>query len=176
MVHKDHVSLIKDAFDHTGGVWADLGSGTGAFTLALQDVGGDAIQIYSVDQDAHSLQQQRSQFLQMFPGSNINYLHQSFLEPMHLPPLDGILMANALHYVADQKAFLKAIKSYLKPHGKLLLVEYNADEGNQWVPYPVSFKTFGSLASHAGYAPPKLLYKVPSQFLKEIYSAVSVKL
>jgi ubiquinone/menaquinone biosynthesis C-methylase UbiE len=175
MVHKDHVALIQDGIGEPGGTWADLGSGTGAFTLALRDVGGEAIKIHSVDQDAESLAKQKQHFAQMFPGSNITYVHQSFLKPLQLPQLDGILMANALHYVEDQITFLKEVKKHLKPHGKLILVEYNSDEGNQWVPYPVPFSLFSKLASQTGFTPPSILGKIPSQFLHEIYSAVSYK-
>lgn len=38
MEHHDHVALIQEAV--RGRVWADLGSGTGAFTLALADLLG----------------------------------------------------------------------------------------------------------------------------------------
>jgi ubiquinone/menaquinone biosynthesis C-methylase UbiE len=176
MVHKDHVSLIQDGIGGTGGVWADLGSGTGAFTLALRDVGGESIKIYSVDQDLRALDTQKIRFSQMFPGSNVTYIKQNFAEHLELPPLDGIIMANSLHYIEDQASFLKNIKKHLKPHGKFVLVEYNTEKGNQWVPYAVSFRTFASLATTTGFEPPKLLRKIPSEFLKEMYSAVTVRI
>jgi ubiquinone/menaquinone biosynthesis C-methylase UbiE len=176
MVHKDHVNLIIDGIGKSGGVWADLGSGSGAFTLALRDVAGEAVKIYSVDQDRHSLEEQKQRFSQMFPGTDITYVVQSFVDPIDLPLLDGIIMANSLHYVEEQSALLKSIRKYLKPHGKLVLIEYNDDMGNQWVPYPVDYEKFITLASQSGFEPPKLLGKIPSQFLKEIYSAVTLRL
>ena len=42
-----------------GGTWADFGSGTGAFTLALADLIGPQGSIYSVDKDRGSLREQR---------------------------------------------------------------------------------------------------------------------
>lgn len=176
MVHKDHVNLITDGIGKSGGVWADLGSGSGAFTLALRDVAGEAVKIFSVDQDRHGLEEQKQKFAQMFPGTDITYLTQSFVDPIVLPQLDGIIMANSLHYVAEQSALLRSIGKYLKPHGKLVLIEYNDETGNQWVPYPVSYERFIALASKSGFGPPKLLGKIPSQFLKEIYSAFTTKL
>jgi hypothetical protein len=56
-----------------------------------------------------------------------------------------------------------------------LLVEYNVDAGNPWVPHPLSFDTFYSLASRAGFTEPNLLAKVPSRFLKEFYSAIAYR-
>jgi hypothetical protein len=53
----------------------------------------------------------------------------------------------------------------------LLLVEYNVDRGNPWVPYPLSFSTFKSVAMAAGFEEPRLVATHPSSFLREIYSA-----
>jgi hypothetical protein len=53
-----------------------------------------------------------------------------------------------------------------------LLVEYNVDSGNPWVPHPLSFETYRSLAPRAGFSEPRLLGTVPSRFLREIYSAL----
>ena len=41
MNHDDHVALLRGGIDQPGGVWADVGSGTGAFTLALADLIGE---------------------------------------------------------------------------------------------------------------------------------------
>jgi hypothetical protein len=63
----------------------------------------------------------------------------------------------------------------LKPGGALLLVEYNVDRGNPWVPYPLSFETFRELAPRAGFGEPRLLGHHPSRFLREFYSALTFK-
>jgi ubiquinone/menaquinone biosynthesis C-methylase UbiE len=171
MIHQDHVRLIKKAIDKEGGVWADLGSGDGAFTLALRDLAGPTVEIYSVDQNAGRLQTQESEFVGQFPDTKIHFLNSDFTKPIDLPKLDGILMANSLHYVEDQVPFLRFIKAYLKPSGKLVLVEYNADSGNMWVPYPLSFSMFTKVAREAGFQKPHLIATIPSSFLHEIYAA-----
>ena len=74
---------------------------------------------------------------------------------------------------SDKMSILEHVGSLLKPHGILLLVEYNVDSGNPWVPYPISFETFRSLAPRAGFSEPRLLGTVPSRFLREIYSAMA---
>jgi ubiquinone/menaquinone biosynthesis C-methylase UbiE len=174
MNHTDHVSLIKKGVT-PGGVWADLGSGDGAFTLALRDVAGADVEIYSIDQDGYRLKRQKEAFDFMFPDSNIHYLEQDFTSALELPQLDGIIMANSLHYVKDQTSYLQSLQNYLKPEAHLILIEYNAslEEGNQWVPYPISFEWFQKLAQEAGFTPPTYLHGVPSQFLHEIYAAVT---
>src|SRR5690554_4106120 len=40
MNHQDHVNLLRPGVPATGGVWADFGAGTGAFTLALAELLG----------------------------------------------------------------------------------------------------------------------------------------
>jgi ubiquinone/menaquinone biosynthesis C-methylase UbiE len=172
MNHQDHVELIKNGVEK-GGIWADLGSGEGAFTLALRDRGGEAMEIYSIDKDANSLKRQKEQFQRMFPNTRIHYREQDFTDEIHVPKLDGIVMANSLHYVSNQELFLRKIRMLLKPQGKLLLVEYNTNTGNQWVPYPVSFAVFEHLAEKTGFEKPTLLGRVPSDFLHEIYAAVT---
>ena len=51
MNHNDHVNLLRKGIPEKGGLWADLGSGTGAFTLALADLIGSTGHIYSIDKD-----------------------------------------------------------------------------------------------------------------------------
>jgi SAM-dependent methyltransferase len=173
MTHPDHVRLIQKAV--TPGIWADFGSGEGAFTLALRDAGGDEIKIYSVDKDAQKLQKQAILFNIFFPDSHVHYLHEDIAKPLDLPLLDGIVMANVLHYFVDPVQILKQISGYLKEKGKLIVIEYNADKGNVWVPYPISFERLKTIAPDAGLSDPEFLDKEPSQFLKEIYSAVLLK-
>jgi len=176
MTHEEHVHLIQKAFSKKGGVWADLGSGDGAFTLALADLIGNNGQIYSIDKDQKRLGNQKQEFQNMFPQTHITYAKADFTKPLDLPLLDGIIMANSLHYVKDQSTFLGKIKQCLKPHGKLVLVEYNTDEGQApWVPYALSFKKFETLAENTGWTTIKLLEKIPSSYWNEMYSAEAIK-
>lgn len=176
MNHNDHVFLLEKAIIEHGGVWADLGSGTGAFTLALRDLGGHEITIYSVDKNESSLHIQKKIFNEHFPHSNMYYYAQDFTNELKLPKLDGIIMANSLHFVKDKKHILRQVNSYLKPRGLFILVEYNVDSGNDWVPYPISFNTFEKTVIHLGFSKPTLLQTIPSDFLHEIYSASTKKL
>ena len=82
-------------------------------------------------------------------------------------------MANSLHFFRDKEKVLRHVGSFLKPSGALLLVEYNVDKGNPWVPHPLSFETFREIVLRAGFGEPRLLVKKPSSFLHEFYSAVA---
>jgi ubiquinone/menaquinone biosynthesis C-methylase UbiE len=175
MNHNDHVRLLRKGVPGPGGVWAELGSGTGAFTLALADLIGETGRIYSVDKDRRALREQEQALRSRFPAVAVQYLVADFTQQLTLPPLDGILMANSLHYVRNKDALLQQLHSYLQPEGRLLLIEYNVDRGNPWVPYPLSYPTWETLAHQNGFSSTQLLEKVPSRFLGEMYSAISLR-
>jgi SAM-dependent methyltransferase len=176
MDHHDHVRLLQDGVT-AGGAWADFGSGRGAFTLALADLLGATGEIYSVDKDQRALHDQEEAMRRHFPEAPVHYRPADFTQPLDLPPLDGIVMANALHFVGAQQkvAVLQLIKSYLRLGGRFILVEYNVDQGNTWVPYPLSYPTWEALAYQNGFVGTKLLATRPTRFLNEIYSALSFR-
>ena len=172
MNHDDHVNLLRPARLPLGGTWADLGSGTGAFTLALRELIGPEAVIYAVDKDRSSLAELRRGYEGRFrEASSLRMLHADLRAIADMPPLDGVLMANCLHFLKDAAAVLSQVRGLLKPGGMLLLVEYNVDRGNPWVPHPLSFGTFKSLATAAGFEEPRLIATHPSSFLREFYSA-----
>ncbi len=174
MNHADHVRLIAEGVP-AGGVWADFGAGSGAFTLALRDVAGPEVEIFAVDRDQGSLRVLREEMARAFPGTRLHLLAADFADPLALPPLDGILAANAIHFVPRemQAPLLRQWASYLQPGGRLLVVEYDTIHGNRWVPYPLSFTALAPLVQAAGFTPPTLLGSRPSRFLGSIYSAVT---
>jgi ubiquinone/menaquinone biosynthesis C-methylase UbiE len=173
MNHQDHVNLLKRGVAEAGGIWADFGSGSGAFTLALADLLGSTGEIYSVDKDRYALKEQERAMRTYFPDSMVHYINADFTRGLTLPTLDGVVMANSLHFLRQKDAMLQLVRSYIKLDGRLLLVEYNADRGNTWVPYPLSYRTWEVLARKNGFAITQLLATVPSRFFGEIYSALS---
>ena len=174
MDHRDHVRLLRDGVEGAGSAWADLGSGEGAFTLALADLLGPTGSIVSVDRDARALEIQQRRLREAFPHVTVTPLVADFTTPLELPPLDGIVMANSLHFVREKLGVLRLVRGYLKPGGRLVLVEYGTDHGNPWVPWPLSFGSWTALAAEAGFRDTRKLAEVPSRFLGSIYSAVSL--
>ncbi|MDJ1471712.1 class I SAM-dependent methyltransferase [Xanthocytophaga flava] len=130
-------------------IWADLGCGTGLFTKALTHLLPPQSTIYAIDKDAMALDTIPDNYQNILVKKLVKDFTQSFFLPSLL---DGILMANSLHYVGDHLSFLHTIQSsLLQPSHKLLLVEYDTDKANPWVPYPVSFQSLQKLATKAGY-------------------------
>jgi ubiquinone/menaquinone biosynthesis C-methylase UbiE len=146
MKHSDHVNLLRGGIPSPGGVWADLGSGTGAFTLALADIIGSSGEIYSVDKDKRALREQARLMGAQFPDLRVDFLTADFTSALTLPPLDGVVMANSLHFHSHKDNILGLVHGYLKRGGRLIVVEYNTDSGNTWVPYPFSYPTWERMA------------------------------
>ena len=175
MNHNDHVTLLRDGIPKTGGIWADFGAGSGAFTLALADLLGPGAHIIAVDKNKGDLQRLEREMNRRFPETTLEKRTADYTRPLQLPPLDGLVMANALHFQRHKDPVLQRIYEHLRPGGQLILVEYNVDHGNVWVPYPLSYPTWEKLAARSGFVGTRLLHTRPSSFLREIYSAVSFK-
>lgn len=175
MNHDDHVRLLHGGVAEPGGVWADLGSGAGAFTLALADLLGPTGEMYSVDREQGALREQERAMRARFPATKVQYLVADFTQRLELPPLDGVVMANSLHFQREKNPVLQLVRGYLKPGGRLILVEYNVDRGNTWVPYPLSYQTWEALARENGFTSTRLLATQPSRWLGEMFSALSLR-
>ena len=167
--------LLRDGVEGSGLAWGDLGSGTGAFTLALADLLGPGGTIHSVDRDASALRTQAAAMEERFPDVALHQLVADFTGPLPLGRLDGVVMANSLHFQRDKAPVLDLVRDYLRDGGRLLLVEYDTDHGNPWVPFPLSYDTWQASAARAGFRDTRLLARVPSRFLGAIYSSVSTR-
>lgn len=172
MKHPDHVALIRAGVEGAGPRWLELGAGDGEFTLALADL-LRAGEITALDRDRWALPDLERRVLDAFPATVLHTVVTDFTETLPAGPFDGILAANSLHFVGDVAPVLDALRERLTPDGRLVVVEYDADRGNPWVPFPISLARWSTLATAAGFTPPRLIHRVPSRFLGSIYGAVT---
>jgi ubiquinone/menaquinone biosynthesis C-methylase UbiE len=150
MEHAEMVALIGGAGVGAGETWADLGAGTGNFTRALAELIGPGGSVYAVDRDARALDAQRARG--DAPGAAQIVLRQGdATQPLALPQLDGALLANLLHFIRDQEVLLRRVAGYLRPGGRLVVVEYDQALPIPWVPFPVPPARFEELARAAGF-------------------------
>jgi trans-aconitate methyltransferase len=148
--------LIEKAIPKSGvQTWADLGAGSGLFTDALSRLLPKGSSIIAVDK--------KKSEIEIAEGIDLTVKTGDFVTT-NFGNVDGVLMANSLHYVKDQRDFFNSLKKVTK---RIVLVEYNTDTPNTWVPYPVSFNTLRSIMDA------KLLAETPSQYQPGgIYSAL----
>jgi trans-aconitate methyltransferase len=169
--HREAVDLLRNAPLAISAPqrWADLGCGTGTFTRALADLLPPGSTIAAMDRDATALKQVSEEYV----GKRITkHMGDFVIDALPSTDLDGILLANALHFVLDQSDFIHRVSTSLKPSGAFLLVEYDTDTANPWVPHPLSFATLEQLFKACGFASVKRLAERPSAFGRaRLYSA-----
>lgn len=150
--------------------WADLGCGNGTFTNALAELLKTGSTIFAIDQTATD----------NFPTSDkveIRFQKLNF-EKDELPftKIDGILMANSLHYIKDESALLQKLKSHLHENGRLIIIEYDTEASNHWVPYPIPFQKLKKALTQAGFKYIQKISERQSIYRREkMYACLSEK-
>jgi predicted methyltransferase len=130
----------REVFDHRDAILgelglregmavADVGAGTGLFTLAMAERVGPEGKVYAVDVQAYFLdhigQKARKQKLE-----NVA-LVRARQDSAGLPKasVDLVLMCDSYHHVEQPAAYLASLKAALRPGGRLVIVDYIAIEG-----------------------------------------------
>lgn len=137
MTPEEAISLIKEAVPESDKPqrWADLGCGNGVFTNALANLLPEGSYIYAVDNTLQHLPTVMGNH-----GVGVEFIKADFEKAaFNFSDLDGILMANSLHYCKDKRSVLQKLDEYLSADKRFLIVEYDTAIANQWVPYPVDF-------------------------------------
>lgn len=174
MKHEDAVDLIADAVTGRDGVWADLGAGSGTFTRALAAVLSSDSRIYAIDRDSEAVAALAAWASAHAP--NVTALAADLTRALDLAalvggPLDGILLANALHFVRESDSILARLVESLNPHGRVVLVEYDRRESSRWVPYPIPISGLPALAATAGLSQFTVTASRPSTYQGILYAA-----
>ena len=176
MEHDEMLALIHGGGVGAGEVWADLGAGTGNFTRALAELLGPNGTVYAVDRDARALDAQRNSGVS-HAAANVVLRQGDATRPLDLPPLDGLLLANLLHFIRDQEGLLGRLCAHLKPGGRLVIVEYDQSLPIPWVPFPVPFARFAELARAAGFTGTQQVgYRRSPSSGRGMYAAVAMRL
>jgi ubiquinone/menaquinone biosynthesis C-methylase UbiE len=175
---RDAVALLRPAIPSPGEVWADLGAGDGTFTWALAELLGPEGRVYAVDRSPGKIEALRRR-VAAAPAEVIPVV-ADFTGPFELPALgrsglDGLLMANALHYVEAAGVVLARLVERLRPGGRLVLVEYDRRRPSPWVPYPIPEARLPELTAAAGLSRPTVLSTRPSAFGGTMYMATAVR-
>ena len=176
---RDAIQLLRDAVGHRGGVWADLGAGTGTFTLALAQTIGAGSTVYAVDDDAgavRSLQELAASSQGRIVPVKADFTVALELSGLGGSPLDGILFANSLHFVRDAAGVLSRLTKLVRSGGRVIVVEYDRRGASQWVPHPIPAAQWPALASSAGLVEATITARRPSMYSGSLYVGVATKL
>jgi SAM-dependent methyltransferase len=170
------VALLRGAVPPSPGVWADIGAGDGTFTRALVALLGPTSRLYAVDRDASAVAALTQWAARDAP--NVIVLQADFTRPLTFPNLhpsvlDGMLLANALHFVRNPSAVLACLVTHLRPGGRVVLIEYDRRRASPWVPYPIPSSRLPALGAASDLTTPVVTATRPSLFGGTLYVAVA---
>ncbi len=169
MTLKEAISLIEPGIpaDTLPQHWADLGCGNGTFTQALAHLLAHGSSITAVDRSP----QQIGSFIDT--GVTVQFKQLDFEgEDFYLPMLNGILMANSFHYIQKKESLIKRLERCFHKAKQFLIIEYETDSPNPWVPYPIGFDELAQLFDGLGYGTVTKLKERQSSYGGKMYAAL----
>lgn len=128
----------REAFDHRddilaalaiqpGQTVADIGAGSGLFTMAFAEVVGESGRVYAVDIQDYFLEhiEQRAN---KAGYTNITTL-KAKPRTANLPSnsVDIIFLCDVFHHIEYPMTYLTSLRAALRPNGRLILIDYIAD-------------------------------------------------
>jgi len=117
---------------------ADIGAGSGLFTRPIAKSVAPAT-IYAVDIDADLLKiiDRRAKDAGV---TNIHTVLAAADDPKLPEPVDLIFICDALHHIANQGSYLKTIRKYLAPGGRVAVIDFSETwpEGHEKLRFSVA--------------------------------------
>ncbi len=116
-----------------GAVIADIGCGGGCFTMRFAEMVGQDGKVYAVDINEKYL---------AYVGE---YIHKKQITNIELVKVDGIglnlpdqscdliFLRNVLHHIEDRTCYFENMKRYLRPKGKVAIIEYKGRTGLNFI-------------------------------------------
>jgi hypothetical protein len=138
---------------------------TGTFTLAVAQLLAPGSTVHAVDQNSKAL----AGIPADFNGVQILKITADLgTRELSLPAVDGVLMANSLHFIRRQSELLKELLTFTS---QFVIVEYERFLPHPWGPYPVPFRKLRKLFAQAGVDRVEPIATRPSRYGGTIYSA-----
>ena len=105
---------------------ADIGAGSGLFTRPLAKVVGDSGVVYAAEirQDLVDYLQQRAREQKL---GNVRAVLAAEDDPRLPEPVDLIVIIDTLHHVKAQPSYLKNLRRYLTPGGRIAVIDFKKE-------------------------------------------------
>jgi ubiquinone/menaquinone biosynthesis C-methylase UbiE len=119
-----HETLKKAGFKK-GGTMADIGCGTGLFTIAAAKTGGADTKIFAVDVSEEMLDVVSKRAIDAGFNNIETVKSDEYDFKLKSGSADLVLICAVLHEIDDKKRFLMEAARICKPEGKITVVEFN---------------------------------------------------
>ena len=150
-----------------GQIVADVGAGSGYYTMLLSKAVGAGGRVYATDIQPEMLDLIRKK-LESTRTSNVEVVLGTSTES-RLPDraIDLALMVDVYHELAQPQAFLRSLKRALKPDGRLVLIEFRKETA--WVPireeHKMTIREARLELEHEGYRFDRVIDVLPWQHI-----------
>ena len=112
-----------------GDIVADLGAGSGLFEVALAKKVSPGGTVYAVDIDEGFFPDIKKRAAEA-GVTNVQTVLGKFTDPnLPVTNVDVAFFHDVLHHVEDRAAYLKSLGPYLKPTGRVVIIDYEAGQG-----------------------------------------------
>lgn len=108
----------------SGEVVADIGAGSGYFSLRLAHHVGPTGHVYAVDISPDMIRRMNERIHEA-ALPNISTILASPNNPLLPRPVDRFLFVNVWHHIEDQAAYLALMKKTLKPGGQIVMIDFH---------------------------------------------------
>ena len=112
---------------NAGEIVADIGSGSGYFTLRLARHVGSEGHVYGVDVSPDMVRHLNAR-IRDARLLNVSTILAPPDDPLVPQPVDRFLFVNVWHHVEDQPAYLARLKRGLKPGGQVVMIDFHKRE------------------------------------------------
>ena len=103
---------------------ADLGAGTGVFTLPLAKAVGPAGKVYAIDVDA-ALLAIVSEKAKAAAVTAIETIVAGDTNPKVPEPVDLLFVCDTMHHLPNQAEYVKQFGTLLRPGGRVVIIDFN---------------------------------------------------
>lgn len=154
-------AILSEAEVKPGQVVADVGCGTGFFTLPLARYVGENGIVHALDTSLTMIKELQKRTRNLNQVRPIHSKENKF--PLGDERVDFVLLVNRVHELEDWKLFLKEVKRVLKPGGRICVVDFKKKQMDFGPPFEVRLtrKRLQQMLHHSGFSKIKSLSPLP---------------
>lgn len=134
-VHDRQPAVLEALQIEPGSSMADVGIGSGLYTLAFANAVGESGTVFAVDVQDYFLEHVRDK-AKKAGANNVTFV-KAQQRTANLDPgsVDTIFMCDVFHHVEYPRTYLASLYAALKPGGRLAVIDFIAEEGTskKWV-------------------------------------------
>lgn len=125
--------VIKKLGLKSGDVVADVGAGAGAFSIPMARAVGPNGTLYAVDIDQGMLDYV-SERAKKEGVANVRAVLGEYDDPkLPVKTVDVAFFHRVLHMIEHRQAYVNATAKYLKPDGRIVIIDQNPEDVNDWM-------------------------------------------